>query len=66
VCNAIQDQMPPKGPSVEVVVLEDYGEVAFSIGKANLQKGESMTHLMRALWVYAGWNCSKWCSRDVC
>lgn len=41
---AAQDQMPPKGPSVEVVVLEDFGEVAFSIGRANLQKGTS--HLL--------------------
>lgn len=39
-----QDQMPPKGPSVEVVVLEDFGEVAFSIGRANLAKGSS--HLL--------------------
>ena len=36
--------MPPKGPSVEVVVLEDFGEVAFSIGRANLAKGSS--HLL--------------------
>lgn len=40
----LQDQMPPKGPSVEVVVLEGFGEVAFSIGRANLARGSS--HLL--------------------
>jgi hypothetical protein len=35
----VQDQTPPKDPSIEVRVLKDYGEVFLSLGRANLKKG---------------------------
>ena len=35
----VQDQTPPKDPSIEVRVLKNYGEVFLSLGRANLKKG---------------------------
>ena len=35
----LQDQTPPKDPSIEVRVLKDYGEVFLTLGRANLKKG---------------------------
>ena len=35
----VQDQTPPKDPSIEVRVLRDYGEAMTRLGRANLKKG---------------------------
>lgn len=38
-----QDQAPPKGYVINVRVLKDYGEVAFSVGPAQLAAGSVHT-----------------------
>ena len=39
----VQDQAPPKGYVVTVRVVRDYGEVAFSVGAAQLAAGSVHT-----------------------